>query len=62
MSSYLAGRTQFVVSQQVDEKTSNIKTYISPCKEIKYGVPQGCLGTPFVLVVYKLFALICSRS
>jgi hypothetical protein len=33
--------------------TSDLKTYTSSCKEIKYGVPQECFGTPFLPVVYQ---------
>jgi hypothetical protein len=39
MGSYLTGRTRFVEIQQLDVKTSNIKTNTSSCKEIKYSVP-----------------------
>jgi hypothetical protein len=54
MSSYLTGRTQFVEIQQIDENTSNLKTYTISCKEIKYGVPQGSvLGPLSFLCVYQ---------
>jgi hypothetical protein len=50
MSSYLTGRTQFVEIQQVDEKTTNIKTYTSSCK--KYGVPEGSLLRPLLFLLF----------
>jgi hypothetical protein len=34
MSSYLTGRTQFVETQQLDEKTSNITTWKSINNEV----------------------------
>jgi hypothetical protein len=47
MSSYLIGITQFVEIQQLDENTSNIKTYSSSGKEIKYDVTQDSVLDPF---------------
>jgi hypothetical protein len=52
MSSYLTGRTQFVEIQQLDEKTSNIKTYTSSHKRIKYGVRQGSVLRPLLFLLF----------
>jgi hypothetical protein len=52
ISSYLTGRTQFVEIQQLDEKTSNRKTYTSSCKEIKYGVPQASVFGPLLFLLF----------
>jgi hypothetical protein len=38
--------------QQLDEKTSHIKTYTSSCKEIKYGIPQGCVLGPLLSLLF----------
>jgi hypothetical protein len=52
MSSYLTGKTQFVEIQQVDEKTSNIKTYTSSCKETKYGASRGSVLGPLLFLLF----------
>jgi hypothetical protein len=52
MSSYLTGRTKFVEIQQLDENTSDIKTYTSLCKEIKYVVPQGSVLGPLLFLLF----------
>jgi hypothetical protein len=52
MSLYLTGRTQFVEMWQLYEKTSNIKTYASSCKEIICGVPWVSVLAPLLFLLF----------
>jgi hypothetical protein len=52
MRSYLADRTQFVEIHQMDQNTSNMKTFASSLKAIKNGVPQGSILGPLLFLLF----------
>ena len=52
ISSYLSHRRQLVEIRQVDNKTSNLKSYTSSYKVIKHSIPQGSVLGPLLLLLY----------
>lgn len=52
ISSYVSHRRQFVEIQEVDNKTSNLKSYTSSYKVIKHSIPQRSVLGPLLLLLY----------
>jgi hypothetical protein len=50
--SYLAHRKQFIEINQTDRENSIQNKYISSCREMKHGVPQGSIRGPLLFLLY----------
>ena len=50
--SYLTNRKQFVEVAHRNEHSNEIKNYLSSEQYIKYGVPQGSILGPILLLIY----------